>query len=328
MKLNRGSIAIFLLIGLICFAAAQGVGSKMSKVYVVRTADRAGGLAKLFAAVKLPDLTGKTVAIKPNFNSDDPFPATTHLDTLEFVIKELKKAGARSITIAERSGMGETDKVLKNRGVYALASKYGVVVVNLDKLPANGWKLINEKGNHWKFGFLAARVFLDADYVVNLPCLKTHRFGGDFTMSLKNNVGAVAKWRPGVPPYNYMIELHTSRSQRLMIAEVNKYIPCNLVVMDGMEGFSDEGPDRGKLIKPGLLLVSDDRVAIDAAGVAVLRHYGTTRKVSVGKIFDQDQLKRAAQLKIGAASPEQVEIVPLDRESEEIAAAIRTELAK
>jgi uncharacterized protein (DUF362 family) len=326
--LTRKLLFIILLAIIACSAGAKEMPSKMSKVYVIKTADRISGLQKLFETVKWPDLKGKSIAIKPNFNSDDPFPATTHLDTLEFILKELQAASPGSIILAERSGMGETAEVLKNRGVYDLAERYGVKVIDLDSLPAQGWVKINEKGNHWRFGFLVARVFREADYVINLPCLKTHRFGGDFTMSLKNNVGAVAKWKPDLPPYNYMIELHTSRNQRLMIAEVNRYIPCNLVIMDGMEGFADQGPDKGRLIKPGLLLASDDRVAVDAAGVAVLRIYGTTKKVSGGRIFDLEQIRRAAELGIGAASPDRVEIISVDKESEEMAAKIRSELKK
>jgi uncharacterized protein (DUF362 family) len=53
------------------------------------------------------------VALKANFNSADPFPASTHLDTLRAIVQTLKNAGASGITLAERSGMGDTEQVLK-----------------------------------------------------------------------------------------------------------------------------------------------------------------------------------------------------------------------
>ena len=303
-------------------AETKGVPLKMSKVYVIKANDRSDGLEKLWQVVSVPDLVGKTVVIKPNFNSDDPFPATTHLDTLEFVIKKIKDKNPKAIVLAERSGMGGTEEILKNRGVYALAIKYGVQVVNLDKLPKDGWLLVKEKGNHWKFGFWVAKLFREADYVIELPCLKTHRFGGDFTLSLKNHIGSIAKWSPN-GPYNYMWELHSSRDQRLMIAEVNKAIPTHLIIMDGMQAFVSEGPETGKLVEPDLLVASDDRVAIDAVGVAVLRIYGTKTKIAKGKIFDLDQIKRAAELKIGVTSPAEIEIIPFDDESQKIADRIK-----
>jgi uncharacterized protein (DUF362 family) len=299
------------------------VSAQTSRVYVAKGSERQNLLSRLFAVIELPDLAGKKVAIKPNFNSNDPYPATTHPDTLEFIIKKIKEKKPVSITIFERSGMGDTDEVLEARGVKALAAKYGVRIVNLDKLPTDGWNRIQEKGLHWNFGFLVPKELVGADYVINVCCLKTHRFGGDFTLSLKNNVGSIAKWKPDAPPYNYMWELHASPSQRIMIAEINKYIPCHLVIMDGMQGFANQGPEKGLLIEPGLILASSDRVAIDAVGVSLLRSYGTTAKVSRGRVFAQDQLKHAAALNIGARSEKDIELVPLDDRAKQAVSALR-----
>ena len=51
-------------------------------------------------------------------------------------------------------------------------------------------------------------------------------------------------------------------------------------------------------------------------GVAILRLLGTTPEVTKGKIFDQDQIKRAAELGLGVTSADQIEIVTGDKESE------------
>ena len=286
-----------------------------AKVYIVKTANRVEGIQALFEKCGIPDLKDKKVIIKPNYNSDDPFPATTHIDTLKTVIQIIKTTTPESITITERSGMGDTDEVLENRGVYALAKEEKIEVINLDALGDKEWTRRGTVETHWKKGYLIPKIVLEADYVINLPCLKTHRFGGDFTMSLKNNVGLVAKWHGG---YNYMWELHSSPSQRLMIAEINKDIPCHLIIMDGIKGFSTQGPEKGKLIKPEIMFLSTDRVAMDAVGVAVLRIFGTTEKVSQGEIFDQDQIKRAAELGIGVRSPEEIELVAVNPEAESV----------
>jgi len=310
---------IFLLVFLLGFHTA----APAEKVYLAKAKDRTEGLKALFAKYKLPDLKGKKVIIKPNFNSDDPYPATTHLDTLRFVIRALKDRSPASITILERSGMGDTDQVLLNRGVYTLAKEENIKVINLDKLPGEGWVKKGAENTHWKQGFLVPKELLAADYVVDLACLKTHRFGGDFTLSLKNNVGLVAKWG-GL--YNYMWELHSSPNQRLMIAEINKYIPCHLVIIDGMQAFVTEGPDKGKLVKPGLLIMSEDRVAADAVGVGILRSFGTTPKVMKGRIFDQEQIKRAAELGVGVKSAEEIELVPVNPEAEPLIKSLNDQL--
>ncbi|HEX7576174.1 MAG TPA: hypothetical protein VF360_07315, partial [Candidatus Methanoperedens sp.] len=73
---------------------------------------------------------------------------------------------------------------------------------------------------------------------------------------------------------------------------------------------------------------SMDRVALDAAGVAVLRIYGTTSEVANGRIFAQEQIARAAELGLGAASPDMIEIVSVNAEAEDICSKIINELKK
>lgn len=309
----------------VCSAALAADPPAGSKVYIIKTTDRVAGIQALLEKVDLSVLHNKKIIIKPNYNSDDPFPATTHFDTLRTVIRAVKAVTPESITITERSGMGDTEKVLEDRWVYALASAEVIEVINLDELEDKEWTRKGTIETHWKNGFMLPKIVLEADYVINLPCLKTHRFGGDFTMSLKNNVGLVPRWHGG---YNYMLELHGSPHQRLMIAEVNKYLPRQIILLDGMKGFATQGPEKGKLIEPGVIMLAADPVAIDAVGVAILRLYGTTQKVSQGKIFDQDQIKRAAELGIGAKSAEEIELTAVNADAEPMVKKIQSILSK
>jgi uncharacterized protein (DUF362 family) len=64
-------------------------------------------------------------------------------------------------------------------------------------------------------------------------------------------------------------------------------------------------------------------VAIDAVGVAILRHFGTTNDISRGRIFEQDQIARAVELGLGIGSPSQIELITGDRESETFASKIK-----
>jgi uncharacterized protein (DUF362 family) len=71
------------------------------------------------------------------------------------------------------------------------------------------------------------------------------------------------------------------------------------------------------------MLASADRVAIDAVGVALLRYYGTTPEVSRGRVFEQEQIARAAELGLGVTGPAQIELVTDDAESASYADEIR-----
>ena len=144
--------------------------------------------------------------------------------------------------------------------------------------------------------------------------IKTHRYGGHFTLSLKNSVGLAAKCVPG-ESYNYMNELHSSPDQRRMIAEINTVYQPDLVVLDGVEAFVEGGPAQGKKVQASLILAGTDRVAIDAVGVAVLRHFGTTPEVSQGAIFEQEQIARAVDLGLGVGRPNQIELITDDPDS-------------
>jgi len=270
------------------------------------------------------ELAGKSVAIKANFNSADPFPASTHLDTLRAIVDVLNEAEAARIVLAERSGMGDTRENLERLGLFALSGELGFEVVVLDEEPKDRWLHIERGETHWLRGFYLAKVFLEADVVIQTCCAKTHRYGGHFTMSLKNSVGLVAKRLPG-GVYDYMGELHVSPYQRLMIAEVNNFYPVDLVVMDAAKVFVSGGPDKGTEAEPGLMLASRDRVAIDAAGVALLREYGMSKDADK-PIFQLDQLRRAAELGVGAASASAIDLVPLDERGREAAERIRAHL--
>jgi uncharacterized protein (DUF362 family) len=220
--------------------------------------------------------------------------------------------------------MGGTRKVLDTLGVDRLAKEKGFSVVVLDELDSDGW--IKQEGEHWKRGYLFANVFKEADAVIQTCCLKTHRFGGHFTMALKNSVGMIAKRAPG-GIYNYMLELHAPLlNQRKKIAEINASYTPKVVIMDGIQGFSHGGPDKGTLIDPGIILASSDRIALDAVGVAVLRIYGTTEEVAEGKVFEQAQIARAVELGLGAAGPEHVDVIPVNDGAEEICSKINEQL--
>lgn len=276
---------------------------------------------------EMDKLSGSKVAIKANFNSADPFPASTHIETLRSIIQKLKDEDIDDITIAERSGMGRTRNVLQKMGVFRLADEMDFNVVVLDEMDKDEWVKINKEGNHWFRGFYLPKLLLDSPGVIQTCCLKTHRFGGHFTLSMKNSVGLVAKRLPG-GFYDYMAELHVSPNQRKMIAEINQYYPVDFVIMDGIKAFINQGPETGEVVEPNLLIAGNDRVAVDAVGVAVLRNYGVTTGIRKGKIFDQAQIKRAVELKIGVESANEIELVSLNEESNDDADKINQQFQK
>jgi uncharacterized protein (DUF362 family) len=298
-------------------------GGATAQVAFVKTTDRSAGVARAIDLLELRQFGRKDLFVKPNFNSADPSPGSTHVDTLAAILRKLKTMDAGPLVVGDRSGMGNTREVMDAKDAFRLGRELGAKVVVLDDLPAEDWAVVRQPGGHWQQGFAMPKMVRTAGGVVTTCCLKTHRYGGHFTLSLKNSVGLAAKFVPG-QPYNYMRELHSSPDQRRMIAEINGAYRPDLIVLDGLQAFVNGGPDQGKVVNSNVILASTDRVALDAVGVALLRHFGTTPEVSHGSIFEQEQIARAVQLKLGVTNARQIELVTADPASAEYAKSIRT----
>jgi len=285
----------------------------MIRVTFVKTEDRKKGVRESLANLADNPAKGKNVLIKPNFNTADPVPGSTHNDTLTALIDEIWAMGATSISLGERS-YPPTREVMDKKGVVPLLKQRDVQIIYFDDLKERDWIEFRPENSHWPNGFRVARPILEAECLVSTCCLKTHQFGGVFTMSLKLHVGVVPTFRQG---YRYMEDLHQSPNQQKMIAEINQVFSPDLVVLDGIDAFVDGGPMTGKRKRGNVFLSSRDRVAVDAAGVAVLKILGSNPDIMNPKIFQQEQIARAVELGLGAASPSDIEMFPVDPESQE-----------
>ncbi len=287
--------------------------SDKSKVALVSTEDRKTGVASSIQALGINPVKNKDVLIKPNFNTADHVPGSTHNDTLAALIEEVWQMGAKTVRLGERS-YPLTRKVMEQKGVMPLLEKLEVDIVDFDDLAEKDWVKVDAEGSHWRDGFRVARPILESECLISTCCLKTHQFGGVFTMSLKNHVGVVPTTRHG---YSYMSELHSSPHQRKLIAEINAPFKPDLVVLDGIEAFVDGGPANGKRARGNVFLASSDRVAMDAVGVAILKSLGSNADVMNTKIFDQEQISRAAELGLGASSASEIDLTSADDQSRE-----------
>ena len=293
-----------------------------SAVVLVRTDDRIAGVQRAMSILEAVDFHEKKVLVKPNLNSSHPTPGSTHNDVLTTMVQWVKHGGAEHITVGDRSGMEMTRRVMDKKGLPAMGDELGFDLIAFDELVAEDWEHIQFEGSDWPSGIALARPVREADSIVSLCCLKTHRYGGHFTMSLKNSVGMVASQVPG-EGVDYMIQLHNSAAQRRMIAEINATYEPDAVIVDAVEAFTFGGPDTGTLAHPGLILAGTDRVAIDAVGVAILRYFGTTNDVQNGPIFEQAQIARAVSLGLGVDHPSKIDLITDDAESGGFAEILR-----
>ncbi len=297
---------------------AQAIGPRHSRVALVTTGDRKRGVANALKLLDLSGVKGKKVVIKPNFNSADDTPGSTHNDTLAQIVTELHERNARSVTLGESSGPPKTQGVMEKKGTFDLAREHRFDVVDYEQIAGNDW--IAFPSEHWPQGYSLPRHVVEAEYNVSTCCLKTHGFGGVFTMSLKLSVG--------LTPKSIRRTMHSSPDMRRMIAELNTGYRPDLIVLDGVVAFTDGGPSRGTLKTGNVMIAGSDRIAVDAVGVAMLKHLGANQAIMGRKIFEQEQIARAVELKLGVESADAIELVTADSESQATANALRAILAQ
>ena len=313
----------------IAFLPAQAPDSNTpSPVALAKNPDRNSALKTVLEILGELDFQKKTVYLKASFNSADHFPASTDLETLHGVTRYLRESKCDRLILVERSGMGTTGEVWRKLDVPGLAKRLDFTLLALEDIPPNEWRREPLAGSHWSRG-VEIPGFIDSSACVVQVCnLKTHRFGGHFSASLKNSVGLIAKQAQSGARYNFMAELHSSPDQRAMIAEVNQLYQPSLIVMDASRVFIDGGPEQGDIAYPEVLVASKDRVAVDAIGIALLRLHGAVGPVSKGSVFEQAQIKRAVELGLGAKSPKEIKLLTRDDASSKVASQLSAILEK
>lgn len=235
---------------------------------------------------------GDRVLVKPNFNSPDPFPASTDLAFLQAVIELILEAGAE-VTVGESAGAvwRPTRKVFNQLGVPELARRLGVQLIAFDDRP-NDWVQININGDYLS-KVVMPRSAYEADKMVYLPCMKTHNLGA-FSGAIKLAFGFVA---PG-----QRRSFHLGHLQE-KLADVNLCWQPDLIIMDGRKAFVSGGPNKGQLVEPGLVLASGDLIAIDVEAMKVLLDYRASNKIPANP-WDLPQIAMALKHRLGSGEGE------------------------
>ncbi|MCU0861888.1 MAG: DUF362 domain-containing protein, partial [Methanomassiliicoccales archaeon] len=95
------------------------------KVAIALDTDRSRAARSVATAIGMPYMEGKDVLIKPNLNTSDPPPGSTHLDTLSAVVRMVKMERPSSLTVADRSGPMSTREVFLSKGIFDLGREEG-----------------------------------------------------------------------------------------------------------------------------------------------------------------------------------------------------------
>lgn len=238
---------------------------------------------------------GQKVLIKPNVNSDDPAPGTTHPEALAEVVRLAKAKGAYVIVGDRSNPRWKTIPAMKKTGIYKAASDAGAdEIIGFED---GEWIRVKpNKADNWPKGFRIPKILKEVDHIISIPVLHTHSITGH-SLALKNLVGLIH-------PTDRMI-FHASSKIEEMIAEIGLAVKPSLTLIEGTKAFIEGGPSHGTLVTPKVYLASKDTLAADVVGVELLKKEGASNLES--NVWDSRQVKRAQELGLNSFSRQEIQ---------------------
>ena len=270
--------------------------SKDIEARVKAAVDAIGGFKKIISK-------GNSVLIKPNYVFPYPPPCITSLDFLLAVIKHCYKAGASQVVVGESSAWWvDTEKTMRKFGIVEAVEKIGAKVAFFDQ---GKWITVKMNSDVIQDAAFPEEAFKH-DKIIFLPNMKTHRLAR-FTLSLKLSYGFLShRYRTA--------QLHFVNLEK-KIADVNKAIHPDLVIMDGRKCFVTQGPDDGDVREPNVILASGDRIAIDVEAIKILKSYNAKNHLIYDNPFQYEQIRRAVELGLGVKSQEEITVKVVEKQN-------------
>ncbi|WP_292344671.1 DUF362 domain-containing protein [Methanohalophilus sp. 2-GBenrich] len=186
---------------------------------------------------------GMRILIKPNvLTAREPEDAaTTHPSLVRAVCEIVKEAGAHPVVgdCAGITSAGATAQALEKSGIKQAALEGGGEVVNFQTA---GFSKVKPENPLRLDEIYVSDSVLDADYIINLPKLKTHELT-TMTGAVKNMFGAV--------PLRIRKEAHMMADPLIfseILLDIYNVATPQLSLIDAVVGMEGDGPSRGKLI--------------------------------------------------------------------------------
>ncbi|TDB36813.1 MAG: DUF362 domain-containing protein [Actinobacteria bacterium] len=203
----------------------------------------------------------ENILLKPNLlvGATPDKVVNTHPAVFSAVARHLAETGAK-LSWGDSPGFGNALAAARKVGIAQVAEALGVTYVDFTE----GRQVSFPEGELIK-QFVLASAVLDADGLVTLPKLKTHALTR-MTGAVKNQFGCV----PGMLKGEFHMRMPDVERFAQMLVDLNRLIRPRLAVMDGIIGMEGNGPRGGDPRQVGVILLSDDLVALDAAACKIM----------------------------------------------------------
>ena len=197
---------------------------------------------------------GNRVLLKPNllYGRAPEKAVTTHPAIMKGMISIVREAGGIPF-IGDSPSIESLNKAAEKSGIKKVAEEAGCPLVEFDK------PVLVERGGRLFKKWEVDRSVLEADVIINLPKWKTHS-QVLLTLGVKNLFGCV----PGSRKALWHLKAGDDRKRfAQMLVDLYSIIPSSLTILDGVLGMEGNGPGSGHPIELGLILASQDPLAVD-----------------------------------------------------------------
>lgn len=278
-------------------------------VSIVHTDDRAEGIRKAIELIGgiSPMINGVkgNILIKPNCNTDDPYPRDTHFNTIKTISQILIDSGIKpdKIIVGDMSGRARglpTRATMENLGITEIAEDLGV---NTSYFDEEDWVTVRpSKSKWWPIGIKIPKTVYNSERIIFTPILRSHSTA-TFTCSLKLGVGLIDA---------YMRDwLHNGENFYEKMMDINLAYQVDMVIADAMKINTGYGTYPVDEVTPAIITASNNMVASDAVSAALMKHYKTVRVAS--KATQKHlQFQIAQSLGLGGASLAEIELLSCD----------------
>ena len=202
------------------------------------------------------DCKGKKVLIKPNLlrPSRPEEGIITNPAVLRAVVEKVESLNPASIIVGDNAGVfayGANEEAFRATGLMEAAKGYYVNIGN------DARKVVFNPAFAPELSISAA--VMEADIIISLPKFKTHGLTV-ITGAIKNSYGFL----PGAQKAKFHKVAGSAERFQEMLVDIFKIRVPNLFIVDAVVGMEGNGPASPDLRNIGLVLASDNAVALDA----------------------------------------------------------------
>ena len=200
------------------------------------------------------------VLVKPNLVAKHaPEKAvTTHPAVLDAVCAALRRRGVESITVADSPGGLYNPAVMKSiykaSGLLAVCERHGALAYTACEAAPRKTDGVRVK----EFSLL--RPVLEADFIIDLPKVKTHVMTG-MSCAVKNLFGTV----PGLQKAEFHMRFPEKEPFGEMLVDLCETVRPQLIIADGVLAMEGDGPASGTPYALGLILGGQSAYDVDLA---------------------------------------------------------------